>query len=862
MHKTRPSGIRIEAGRENDPARQDSEPRTGDSRLCENKLTDFDACPGLTVREGIEELSSLERALREEIARRQRAEEALRESERRLDEVQQFAQVASYEKRPYAAEAYWSEELYRLFGYEAGEAPNAHELFRSHVRPDDLARLKTSLEEALSGEADYKCEIGYTRKNGEARRGLISGRAAVDEASGQTTTKGVFQDITERKLVEDRLTQANDHLENILENSPDAIGIVDRRGRFIKWNRKAADLYGYTFDELNGKSSFDLYADPNELDRMLGELRLQGSVKQYEVNMKRKDGAVAPFRISVSLLRDEAGAVIGSVCVARDFSPILRAIARVQTEMWQRRKTEEALKEYETISRESETKYRRLSLEFHTVLNAIPDALILLTADLEVVWANRAFAARIGKEEEISTLIGRRCYEVWHGRSIPCDPCPAPKAFQTGEPACEHMTLSDGSVFEIRSVPVRNEDGKVVNVINLTRDITQHRKLEKQLRHAQKMEAIGALTGGVAHDFNNILGIILGFADIAMMDAPKDGQLIDSLEQIRKAAYRATDLVKQMLAFSRKGEQAFQPVHLGVILKEVLKLLRAALPATIDIRRNIEIAPDRMDAVSGDLTQIHQVIMNLCTNARDAMREHGGVLEAGLTAVDFRPDDLSRPAELEPGPYLCITIGDTGCGMNQGVMERIFEPFYTTKKSGEGTGLGLSVVHGIVKNHGGAITVYSEVGRGTKFNVYLPALESEAVFEEKTALPLQKGSETVLFVDDEAALAKTGKKMLEYLGYKVVSHTSSIEALEAFRAQPDAFDLVVTDQTMPLMTGAELALNLLDIRETIPIILVTGFSESITMEKAKELGIREFLMKPLMIGDIAGAVRRVLDGKR
>ena len=387
--------------------------------------------------------------------------------------------------------------------------------------------------------------------------------------------------------------------------------------------------------------------------------------------------------------------------------------------------------------------------------------------------------------------------------------------------------------------------------------LEEKERLEVQLQQAQKMEAIGTLAGGIAHDFNNILFPIIGYTEMVMDDVQKNSVARGNLEQVLKAANRATDLVRQILAFSRQSEQELKPLRIQLLLKEALKPLRASLPSTIEIRHKID---NNCGAVMADFTQMHQLIMNLCTNAYHAMRENGGLLEATLTEVELDSDDLRSNLDLNPGTYLKLIVTDTGHGMDRIVMERIFEPFFTTKDPGEGTGMGLSIVHGVVKSHGGRITVYSEPGEGTTFQVYLPRIDIKGTEREiRPSEPVPKGKERILFVDDEVPIVQMMQQMLESLGYHVTARTSSIEALEAFHSQPDKFDLVLTDQTMPNMTGAKLAQKLIEIRPDIPIILFTGFSERITEESAKTIGIRQYVMKPVVRGELARAIRRVLD---
>ena len=387
------------------------------------------------------------------------------------------------------------------------------------------------------------------------------------------------------------------------------------------------------------------------------------------------------------------------------------------------------------------------------------------------------------------------------------------------------------------------------------RAFNELRTTQKQLLQAQKMEAIGILAGGIAHDFNNILAPIMGYTEIALSDLPAESETREDLKQVLKAAERARDLVAQILAFSRQTIGERKPIELVPIVKEALKLLRAAVPTTIEIRQDI--APDTW-VVNADPTQIHQILMNLCTNAAHAMPK-GGVLEVSLANVELDEKLCAEFEDLTPGSYVRLTVRDTGCGMDKKTLEHIFDPFFTTKAPGEGTGMGLSVVHGIVKSYGGDISVHSEPGVGTTVYIYLPVVKAMAEVRPETAEPVRGGTESILFVDDEVMVVEMGRETLKRLGYRVTTRTSSIEALELFRVKPGEFDLVITDQTMPNMTGDNLAVELLRIRPDIPIILCTGFSHAITPEKASALGIREFVMKPIVGAQLGRVVRRVLD---
>jgi PAS domain S-box-containing protein len=368
---------------------------------------------------------------------------------------------------------------------------------------------------------------------------------------------------------------------------------------------------------------------------------------------------------------------------------------------------------------------------------------------------------------------------------------------------------------------------------SIVRDIAQRKRLEAQLRQLQKMQAIGILVGGIAHDFNNVPAAILGYTELALFKVPCGSPGKRYLDDVLTAAKRARDLVQQILAFRRQAEVERKPVHVGAIVREALSLLRVSLPPTIAIRQYIDM---EVGAALADSTQIHQMLMHLSANAEYAMRKAGGTLEVRLEAIELDDVTAGLHPHLAPGPYVRLTVQDTGEGMTPDVLERIFEPFFTTKGVGEGAGMGLAVVHGIVTNHAGAITVDSTPGQGTSFAIYLPRLPDGTGPEGDASDPLLRGMGRVLFVDDEESLGRLGREILSPMGYEVVTCTSSHEALEAFQASPEWFDLVITDQTMPYMIGEVLAQEIRRIREDIPIILCTGFSHAIDADKAREYG--------------------------
>lgn len=383
------------------------------------------------------------------------------------------------------------------------------------------------------------------------------------------------------------------------------------------------------------------------------------------------------------------------------------------------------------------------------------------------------------------------------------------------------------------------------------------RKTEKELRQAQKMEAIGTLAAGIAHDFNNILTSILGFTEMLLHKTPAEGPGRREMEHVFGSALRAAELVRQILSFSRQTEQEKKSVHVTEIITDVCKLLRSSLPATIDIRQEILVDPSQ-DKVLADPTQLHQVLMNLSTNAAHAMQPHGGTLSISLTALPASSPLLASVPPPHSDTYLKLSVSDTGTGIDTQMLEKIFDPYFTTKSAGEGTGLGLAVVMGIVKNHGGAIKVQTEPGKGTTFNVLLPMATTEVLGKNIAPEPALHGTECILFVDDEDSITVLGQDMLESFGYNVITASSSLDALDIFRRNPAAFDLVITDLTMPNLTGRGLAREITAIRADIPVILCTGFRESID-DKDQEYGIVTCLMKPYTMQTLGQITRQVLD---
>lgn len=508
---------------------------------------------------------------------------------------------------------------------------------------------------------------------------------------------------------------------------------------------------------------------------------------------------------------------------------------------------------------ESEAKFRHL---YETMTQGV----VIQDADGRIIEANNAACAILGLS--MDQMLGKTAYDPrWkmiREDGSPYDPTEVPSniALRTGKASkSNHCGIYVPEKDEYRwivigSVP-RFKDGETKPFVTTTvfTDITDLKNLESKLLQSQKLEAIGNLAGGIAHDFNNILSSIIGFTELSLDDVEKGTHIEDNLQEVYTAGKRAKNLVKQILAFARQSDEKRKPIQVDLIVKEVLQFIRSSIPTTIEIKQNIK----SESLIIGNSTQIHQVIMNLCTNAAHAMEDLGGTLEVSLKDITVNKSTNWKQLDLKFGEYLEIKVADTGTGIQPENLKNVFLPYFTTKAPGEGTGMGLAMVHGIIESYGGKITVNSQLGKGTTFSIYLPITNKRKSLGEYVPEQLPTGSEHILFVDDEAPIAKMGGQILERLGYSVTTRTSSIEALELFRAKPNDFDLVVTDMTMPNMAGDKLAVELMKLRQDIPVILCTGYSKKITDQTAADIGIKAFTYKPIVKADLAKTVRKVLD---
>ncbi|MDY6990673.1 MAG: PAS domain S-box protein [Thermodesulfobacteriota bacterium] len=654
---------------------------------------------------------------------------------------------------------------------------------------------------------------------------------------GALLAHDIIQFVGDLKRAQQKQQESEEKYRLLVENQADLIVKVDTEGRFLFVSPSYCRMFGRQEEELLGQSFLPfVHEEDREATAKAMEALYRPPYTAYmEQRAMTKDGWKWLAWADTAVLDEnkEVAAILG---VGRDISDKKKAL--------------EALQESEK--------------RFGTIIDTA----------LEGIWVTDKVGRTTFVNQHMVDLLGYSLEDIL-GRSVPeflddeNKEIFKVKANRLKEGLSEQYDLrfcrkTGGEIWGIVSAtPLFDPEGQVAGSFSMVTDMTKRRRaeeerrtLEAQLRQAMKMEAIGTLAGGIAHDFNNILSVILGNTEMAMDDVSRQHPAQESLKEVSNACLRARDLVKQILSFSRQTEQEMKPVKLGPIVDEALKFLRSTIPSTIDINQHVSA---ESDTVMADATQMHQVLVNLCGNAAQAMSKKGGVLDVSLEGLLLDEVDAGQYSDLMPGDYFRLTVKDTGPGIPPDIIDRIFDPYFTTKEVGQGSGMGLAVVHGIVKTHGGAIAVDSAPGRGTTFHVLFPRVARQIQPESEISDAIPKGNERILFVDDEASVLNVAKAMLERLGYEVVTPRSSLEALDLFRREPDGFDLVITDMTMPHMTGDRLAEEMMKIRAGIPIVLCTGYSGQIDEERAQAIGIKAFLTKPLSKREIAKTIRMVLD---
>ncbi|HSQ85523.1 MAG TPA: PAS domain S-box protein [Desulfobacterales bacterium] len=648
--------------------------------------------------------------------------------------------------------------------------------------------------------------------------------------------KELEKEVASFKKIEASLRESEATLKSLFRSAPTDIGMVCDRV-IQQANERLCNMTGYTREELMGKTARILYATDEDYEYVGREKYAQireRNTGTVETRWLRKDGTMIDVLLSSTPI-DPNDLSIGVTFTALDIT---------------------TRKQVEKDLRESEERYKSLFKNNHSVMLLIdPETADIVDANPAAVsFYDYSYGTLIQKKiTDINTMTVEQVF----------DEMKKAKMEQRNQFYFRHR-LANGEIrdVEVYSGPIKVHGRELL--YSIVHDISERKKaeeekaaLEARLLHAQKMESIGTLSGGIAHDFNNLLGIILGNVELAMDDVPKWHPAKLNLNEIRTASLRARDVVKQLLSFSRKTDHDQRPVNLIQIVNDALKFLRSSIPTSIEIHQNMEIGID--DTILADNTQINQVMVNLCTNAAHAMEQTGGVITIDVENISSDQFSAADYTDLPPGRYVKLNVSDTGTGIDPEIVDRIFDPYFTTKELGKGTGIGLSVVHGIVKSHSGAISVDSTFGKGTTFSILFPLAEEAAVVEPEPADKFPTGNESILIVDDEKSMVDIGRKRLERLGYQVEARINPLEALELFRADPGQFDLVITDMTMPHITGDKFVKEILKIRPDIPTILCTGFSEKIDEKKAREIGIRGYIEKPFDKGKLSRLIREVLD---
>jgi PAS domain S-box-containing protein len=778
-----------------------------------------------------------------DISKRKEVEDSLRETKERFSTFMDNIPGVSFIKDQEGRHLFCNRTLEKILRKSRDDwiGKTNEELF-----PPDIARDfdKNDQQVFATGKPSVGIESVQTK---EGTQYWLVTKFLIQGTGDARYLGGVGIDISEQRRSEEEIRNAKQEWEKTFDAVQDPMMIVDNQHRMRRVNVAMAERLGVTPQEAVGRTCYrEIHCSDSPVQDCPHQALLKDG-KPHSLGIYEENFGGHYYK-SVYPIHDVDGVLTGSVHILRDIN--------------EQKKIESALLESEE--------------RFRSIMEYSPSVIELYDKDGMQTYVNHAYEKLWGfpashtvnkfnvlKSKEVQeTGLMEYVKRAYAGEVMSV---PDYKFDSTGDTEGQ----GQGRVRWLSTTiyPLKDKDGNTENIVITHEDISDvkfaeedRRKLEKQLRQAAKMEAIGTLAGGIAHDFNNILGIILGYAEMAKEDAPSSSEISKQIDSVIKAGLRGKELVKHILAFSRKIEHDIVPIQLDRVVSESLKLLRASIPSTVEIRKKVEV---QSSAIMADATQIHQVLMNLCTNAAYAMEEKRGILKIELAQADLSVEDIATSPSAKPGSYVRLSVSDTGTGMDRQTVERIFEPFFTTKQQEKGTGMGLSVVHGIVTGLGGVIRVDSNLGQGTVFDVFFPVAKGMVSLkaEEKTS-SIDRGVEHVLFVDDEEMMVEMGQAVLERLGYQVTAMNSADEALELFKSKPDDFGLVITDQTMPEMTGMQFSKELLAIRPDIPIILCTGFSKKLSEKDIKAIGIRELAMKPLEIRKMAEIIRRVLDGNK
>ena len=707
-------------------------------------------------------------------------------------------------------------------------------LFISGKISGPIKRLTEATENMKAGRYDIRIDNDLTQSSDEV--GILA--RSFDQMTRELdqTMQDLVSEIREKEIAHEALRDKEERLQSILNNTTSMVFLKDLENRIIMANPQYKKVFGYKGDDLIGKTDSDLFSR-EVADRFIENdrkvLEADGPI-QFEEKVNMPDGIHTYLTVKFPI-HDKDG---------RPY-----AVCGIATDITELKRKEQAISD---------------ALSFNEkIISESPVGMVIYDENGDCIEINKSMCALIGAEKEAALAQNYHRIENWKEGGL-YDLVSLAIARDQHQMMEFHSTTSFGKDVWLRTFLMPFKVSGKTHLLVMGIDISQtmqaqkeKERMEGQLRQAHKMEAIGTLAGGIAHDFNNILSAILGYSQMARYELPEEDPVRGRLEKVIQAGDRAKELVRQILSFSRKSDQDRIPVRIHFILEEVVKLLRATIPATIRIETDID--PD-CGFILADSTQIHQVVMNLCTNAFQSMEEDdSGVLSLSLNGVEMTKKDLENMAGYDAGPYVELKIADTGMGIPKENLDRIFDPYFTTKDIGKGSGMGLAVVHGIVKSHDGMLFVHSEPESGSEFRILFP--RTDPVKQERVvrSQEVKKGNEHVLVVDDEDSLVEIAKIRLESMGYQVTGVTSSPEALEMFKQDPGRFDILVTDQTMPQMTGKQLANEIFSLREAFPVILCSGYSDKINEAIAEESGISAFIMKPVEMDELSRVIRQVLD---
>jgi PAS domain S-box-containing protein len=779
-----------------------------------------------------------------DVSQRKRSEAQLRATKDRFRALVETTSDWMWEVDSDGVYTYASPKVKELLGYEPDELIGKTPF--DLMRPGAVDRFRGRFMEYVERRDPFAGLVNVAlHKDGREVMLETSGVPVFDDDGNVIGYRGIDRDITERKRAEEALRASEARLNLALVSADMGTWEWDIKANRLVWSQKAEELYGLERGAFGGAFE-DYLALVHDEDRDHAQFAvnaaLKGKVSPLRVlhRVIRPDGETRWIESTGRVVRDDSGQPIRMLGLVADVT---------DRELGERK-----------LRKEKETA--------QMYLDVVGVIIVALDAEGTVDLINQKGCEILGYDER--DIVGTNWFENFVPEDLREEVGAAFKRLIKGdvEPFeyFENRVLTRSGEERLvawHNAVIRDEDDNIVGTLSSGSDITEirvaeqmKRELEDQLRHSQRVETIGTLAGGIAHDFNNILAPILGYVDIAMEDAGKDSPIYEYLEQVNKATHRAKELVEQILLFSKQTDQETSPIYIHLVIREALRLVRASLPTTIEIQQNINIDAG---VVMANTAQMHQVLINLCANAAHAMRDTGGVLRVSLVPAEVDEELAREHPKLRPGPYALLTVSDTGHGMDEQTMERIFEPFFTTKDVGEGTGLGLSVVHGIVTNHGGDILVESEPGKGTTVSVYIPHTDMKTAVVEETEDIDVRGHESVLFVDDEPDIVELGRRILGKLGYKVTTAADGEEALKILRSDPYEFDIVVSDQTMPKKTGLVLTKEIRAIRRDMPVVLMTGYSDKVTPEILEEMRVNNLIMKPLAGKSLSGAIRQALD---